>query len=102
MAKWRQAVELAMTNEEIEGLGAIARSRGEAARRVERAQMLLAYCEEPSLERRDAEFEQIASVPFGEGFHTGDRQKAPKIAPLFNAFQRAGPRPENSFLYLLV
>jgi transposase len=39
---------LAMTDEEIESLGAIARSRGEAARRVERAQMLLAYCEEPS------------------------------------------------------
>ena len=33
--------------------------------------------------------------------HTRDRQKAPEIAPLFNAFQRAGPRPENSFLYLL-
>jgi len=34
-------------------------------------------------------------------FVPGDRQKAPEIAPLFNAFQRAGPRPENSFLYLL-
>ena len=34
-------------------------------------------------------------------FATRDRQKAPEIAPLFNAFQRAGPRPENSFLYLL-
>src|SRR6516162_1075880 len=34
-------------------------------------------------------------------FVTRDRQKAPEIAPLFNAFQRAGPRPENSFLYLL-
>ena len=31
---------------------------------------------------------------------THGRQKAPEIAPLFNAFQRAGPRPENSFLYL--
>ena len=28
-------------------------------------------------------------------------KKAPEIAPFFNAFQRAGPRPENSFLYLL-
>ena len=35
-------------------------------------------------------------------FDTGDRQKAPEIAPLFNAFQRAGPRPENSYLYLLL
>ena len=34
-------------------------------------------------------------------YDTRDRQKAPEIAPLFNAFQRAGPRPENSFLYLL-
>ena len=41
------------------------------------------------------------TVPEGAGFFTGDRQKAPEIAPLFKAFQRAGPRPENSFLYLL-
>jgi hypothetical protein len=38
MAGWRQAVELAMTDEEIEKLAAIARSRSEAARPVERAQ----------------------------------------------------------------
>jgi hypothetical protein len=42
MAGWRQAVELALTDEELE-MSAIARSRSEAARRVERAQMLLAY-----------------------------------------------------------
>src|SRR5256885_3399515 len=48
MANWRQAVELAMTDEEIENLAAIARSRSEAARRVERAQMLLGYRENPS------------------------------------------------------
>ena len=40
MARWRQAVELAMTDEDM---AAIARSRSEAARRVERAQILLAY-----------------------------------------------------------
>src|SRR5215471_12900224 len=45
MAKWRQAVELAMTEEEIGRLVAIARSRSEPARRVERARMLLAYDE---------------------------------------------------------
>ena len=48
MAKWRQAVELAMTDEEINRLAAIARSRSEPARRVERARMLLAYCESPT------------------------------------------------------
>jgi hypothetical protein len=48
MAGWRQAVELAMTDDEIEKLGVVARSRSEAARRVERAQMLLAYREIPS------------------------------------------------------
>ena len=48
MAGWRQAVELALTSEEIEKLAVIARSRSEAARRVERAQMLLAYRETPS------------------------------------------------------
>ena len=48
MARWRQAVELAMTDEEIGRLAAIARSRSEPARRVERARMLLAYGENPS------------------------------------------------------
>jgi hypothetical protein len=48
MARWRQAVELAMTDEDIEKLTAIARSRSEAARRVERAQILLAYGEKSS------------------------------------------------------
>ena len=48
MARWRQAVELAMTDEEIETLTAISRSRTEPASRVERAQMLLAYREKPS------------------------------------------------------
>jgi transposase len=48
MARWRQAVELAMSEEEFERLAAIARARSEAARRVERAQMLLAYRENPS------------------------------------------------------
>ena len=48
MARWRQAIELAMTVEEIERLLAVSRSRTEPASRGERAQMLLAYREDPS------------------------------------------------------
>src|SRR3981081_1296312 len=45
MARWRHAVELALTEEEIKSLGSIARSRSDPARRVERARMLLVYRE---------------------------------------------------------
>lgn len=45
MAGWRQAVELAMTDEEIETLTAVSRSRTEPASRMSRAAMLLAYHE---------------------------------------------------------
>src|SRR5213596_3156021 len=48
MARWRQAIELAMTAEEVGSLTVISRARTEPARRVERAQMLLAYRENPS------------------------------------------------------
>src|ERR1700739_897967 len=48
MAGWRGAVALAMTAEEIETLTALSRSRTEAARHVERAQMLLAYRQQRS------------------------------------------------------
>src|SRR6266567_6100029 len=48
MARWRQAVELAMTEEEIETLTALSRSRTEPASRVSRAAMLLAYREKAS------------------------------------------------------
>src|SRR3974390_3245655 len=48
MARWRQAVELAMTEEESETLTALSRSRTEPASRVSRAAMLLAYRENPS------------------------------------------------------
>lgn len=48
MAGRRQAVELAMTDEEIETLTALSRSRTEPARRVSQAAMLLAYRENPS------------------------------------------------------
>src|ERR1700723_253427 len=48
MAGWRQAVEVAMTDEDVARLMAISRSRTEPASRVERAQVLLAYREKPS------------------------------------------------------
>src|SRR6266404_2066851 len=48
MARWRHAIELAMSDEEIGSLITLSRSRTELARRVERARMLLAYRENPS------------------------------------------------------
>jgi Winged helix-turn helix len=48
MAGWRQAIELAMSEEEVATLTAVARSRTEPSSRVERARILLAYREEPS------------------------------------------------------
>jgi transposase len=48
MAGWRRVVELAMTEEEIAKLTVVSRSRTERASRVERAQMLLAYRQNPS------------------------------------------------------
>jgi transposase len=48
IAGWRRVVELAMSGEDIGRLTDISRSRTERASRVERAQMLLAYQENPS------------------------------------------------------
>jgi transposase len=48
MAGWRQAIELAIGEEDLATLGAIARSRTEPASRVGRAKMLVAYREDPS------------------------------------------------------
>ena len=48
MATWRQALEVGMTDEEAARLMAVSRSRTEPASRVQRAQMLLAYRENPS------------------------------------------------------
>ena len=48
MATWRQALEVGMTDEEVVRLTAVSRSRTEPAGRVQRAQMLLAYRENPS------------------------------------------------------
>ena len=48
MTAWRQAFELTIEDEDFKRLQAIARSRTEPASRVERARMLLAYCDAPS------------------------------------------------------
>src|ERR1700682_604759 len=48
MATWRQALEVVMTDEDVARLAALSRSRTEPASRVQRAQMLLAYRENPS------------------------------------------------------
>jgi hypothetical protein len=48
MATCRQALEVAMKDEDVARLTALSRSRTEPASRVQRAQMLLAYRENPS------------------------------------------------------
>src|SRR6201991_2264036 len=48
MATWRQALEVVMPDEDVARLTALSRSRTEPAGRVSRAQMLLAYRENPS------------------------------------------------------
>lgn len=48
MTAWRQALELTIEDEDLARLTVIARSRTEPASRVERAQMLLAYRDDPS------------------------------------------------------
>src|SRR5664280_3463613 len=48
MAGWRRVFELTMTDEEVARLTALSRSRTEPLSRVQRAQMLLAYRENPS------------------------------------------------------
>jgi transposase len=48
MTAWRQAIELSVGAEDLAKLVSIARSRTEPASRVDRAQILLAYREDPS------------------------------------------------------
>ena len=48
MTAWRQAIELSIGAEDLARLVSIARSRTEPASRVERAQILLAYRDDPS------------------------------------------------------
>jgi transposase len=48
MTAWRRAIELSLGDEDVARLTSVTRSRSEAASRVERARMLLAYREDPS------------------------------------------------------
>jgi transposase len=48
MAAWRRAIELSLTDADTAKLRVMAQSRTEAASRVERARILLAYREDPS------------------------------------------------------
>src|SRR4051794_6968880 len=48
MVAWRRAIELALGEEDLVRLTSVARSRTEAASRVERARILLAYRQDPS------------------------------------------------------
>ena len=48
MGTWRQALEVAMTDEDVARLTAVSRSRTEPASRVQRAQILLSYRKNPS------------------------------------------------------
>ena len=48
MAAWRRAIELSLGDADTAKLRSIAQSRTEPASRVERAQILLAYREDPS------------------------------------------------------
>jgi hypothetical protein len=57
MATWRQALEVAVTDEEVARLMVLSRSRTEPASRVQRAQMLLAY-RENTMPPRDPDDEE--------------------------------------------
>src|SRR5271169_8148 len=85
MAGWRQAVELAMTEEEIGALRVLSRSRTELASRVERAQMLLAYRENPS----------FCAVGQRVGVHHQTVQRCVERALVYGALAALDDRPRS-------
>jgi transposase len=85
MAGWRQAIELALSEEEVTRLTAVTRSRTELASRVERARMLLAY-------RQDGSFFAVARAI---GVHHQTVQRCVERALAFGAMAALDdlPRP---------
>src|SRR5271166_277885 len=83
MAGRRQAIELAIGEEDLAALGAIARSRTEAASRVERARMLLAYRDDPS----------FFAVGRAVGAHHQTVQRCVERALAYGAMAALGDRP---------
>jgi transposase len=83
MARWRQAVELTLSDAEIETLTVLSRSRTEPASRVERAQMLLAYREKLS----------FYSVGQRVGVHHQTVQRCVERAVAYGALAALDDRP---------
>src|SRR5258708_26231418 len=83
MAAWRQAIELAIGEEEWVALGAICGSRAEQASRVERARMLLAL-------REDASFFAVGQ---GLGVHHQTAQRCVERAVAFGPLAALDDRP---------
>ncbi len=83
MAGLRRAIKLAIGEEELAALRAIARSRTEPASRVERARMLLAY-------REDASFFAVGRAV---GAHHQTVQRCVERALAYGAMAALGDRP---------
>jgi len=83
MTAWRQAIELAIGEEDLAELGAIARSRTEPASRVERARMLLAYRDDPS----------FFAVAQGMGVHHQTVQRCVERALAYGPIAALDDRP---------
>lgn len=85
MAGWRRAMELALSEEDVARLTAVARSRTEPASRVERARILLAY-------RKDASFFAVGRAL---GTHHQTVQRCVERAVVFGAMAGLDdlPRP---------
>src|SRR6201989_2756173 len=93
MAMWRQALEVGLTDGDVARLVPISRSRTEPASRVQRAQMLLAYRENPSFfaigQRVGVHHQTVQrcierALAYGPLMALDDRPrpgKAPKITP---------------------